>query len=62
MPQKPFDEMSPNGQVRPPYALFADWLERQGGEILARRHRQADMLFRRIGITFAVYGDSSGAA
>ncbi|EKV26938.1 hypothetical protein C882_2162 [Caenispirillum salinarum AK4] len=61
MPKTPFDEMSPNGHIRPPYKTFDTWLKRQDGDVMARRHRQADMLFRRIGITFAVYGDSSGA-
>lgn len=61
MAVKAFDEMSlgPN-QIRPPYTKYREWLDRLPGDFLSRRHRQADALFRRMGITFAVYGDTSG--
>ncbi len=54
----PFDEMSgdPAG-CRPAYRLVQDWLAHQPPEALAARAREAELLFRRIGITFAVYGD-----
>ena len=55
-----FDEMCPNGHIREPYQTYDTWLRRQPADSLGHRHRQADMLFRRIGITFAVYGDTSG--
>ncbi len=56
-----FDEM--NGiagsgiAVRPPYAELSRWLERVKPDLLNLRQREAEVLFRRIGITFAVYGD-----
>lgn len=56
-----FDEMDQgDGAVRAPYETYRAWLNRAPEDLLSRRHAQADMLFRRIGITFAVYGDASG--
>ncbi|WP_428350982.1 circularly permuted type 2 ATP-grasp protein [Lichenifustis flavocetrariae] len=53
-----FDEMSEaGGQPRQVYQRLARWLETVPPDLLASRRRQADLLFRRIGITFAVYGD-----
>ena len=53
-----FNEMSnETGGPRPVYERLARWLEQVPGELLESRRRQADLLFRRIGITFAVYGD-----
>jgi uncharacterized circularly permuted ATP-grasp superfamily protein len=49
------------GQIRPEYRAFADWLHSHPEEELARRRQEADWLFRRVGITFAVYGDKEGA-
>lgn len=52
-----FDEMmSPDG-IRPVYARVAQWVDSSGPEFLARKQREAEHLFRRIGITFAVYGE-----
>ncbi len=34
------------------------WLESSDPEVLAHRRAEAELLFRRIGITFAVYGDA----
>ncbi|MCW6510575.1 circularly permuted type 2 ATP-grasp protein [Hyphomicrobiales bacterium BP6-180914] len=45
------------GQPRQVYQRLARWLETVPPDLLASRRRQADLLFRRIGITFAVYGD-----
>ncbi|MBV9244052.1 MAG: circularly permuted type 2 ATP-grasp protein [Methylobacteriaceae bacterium] len=45
------------GLARPPYQRLARWLETAPTELLASRRSQAELLFRRIGITFAVYGD-----
>jgi len=45
------------GDVRPPYAEVARWLASASGDLLETRRRQAELFFRRIGITFAVYGD-----
>ncbi|MGR4042494.1 circularly permuted type 2 ATP-grasp protein [Pseudomonas sp. 910_21] len=56
-----FDEMhGADGQVRPHYREFASWLERTPDELLARRRREADLLFHRAGITFTLYGDELG--
>ncbi|MFN3592401.1 MAG: circularly permuted type 2 ATP-grasp protein [Thermaurantiacus sp.] len=44
-------------RVRAAYAHIADWLARTPAEMLETRQRQAELFFRRIGITFAVYGD-----
>ncbi|ARN81783.1 circularly permuted type 2 ATP-grasp protein [Methylocystis bryophila] len=52
-----FDEMQgANGAVRAGYAGLAQWLSTASPELLETRRRQAELLFRRIGITFAVYG------
>jgi uncharacterized circularly permuted ATP-grasp superfamily protein len=57
-----FDEMLlADGTVRPHYQAFTDWLNLQSPEILARKRREADVLFHKVGITFAVYGDEAGA-
>jgi len=54
-----FDEMNGvDGRVRPAYAALARWLEEVPGDLLERRRREAELLFRRIGITFAVRGDA----
>ncbi len=53
-----FDEMAlPDGTPREVYRRLAHWLSEAPPELLASRRAQADLLFRRIGITFAVYGD-----
>src|SRR5882672_10232994 len=52
-----FDEMTSAGQVRPPYGEIADWLKAVASGELKRRQGDADLLFRRLGITFAVYGE-----
>ncbi|HLT77182.1 MAG TPA: circularly permuted type 2 ATP-grasp protein [Ferrovibrio sp.] len=55
-----FDEMSaaPAGNgVRPPYQAYKRWLDAVPADLLARRRLEADLLFRRLGITFAVYGE-----
>ena len=57
-----FDEMTlSDGSVRPAYADFAQWLSSAPKELLTHRRNEAELLFRRIGITFAVYGDKDGA-
>src|SRR5580704_15813400 len=53
-----FDEMQDSaGAVRPAYAALKDWLGQIPPDVLDYRRREAELLFRRIGITFAVYGD-----
>lgn len=43
--------------VRSPYRSVADWIEETGTELLTRRREEAEAIFRKIGITFAVYGE-----
>lgn len=53
-----FDEMTLlDGAIRPVYGKVASWLAATPAELLAARRSQAELLFRRIGITFAVYGE-----
>ena len=53
-----YDEMyAAPGQVRPHYQAYARWLAEQPDDVMASRREQAEMIFRRVGITFAVYGD-----
>ena len=54
-----YDEMrTPAGAVRPAYAALDDWLTSTSQETLDYRRREAEFIFRRIGITFAVYGEA----
>ena len=46
--------------VRPHYAAFAEWLRDTPPERIAQNRQAADLLFHRVGITFAVYGEASG--
>ena len=53
-----FDEMKPDGgPVRPPYQRVSEWIEQTGLDMLRQRSAEAEAIFRRIGITFAVYGE-----
>ncbi len=67
MPVKPagarfFDEMSnAAGEVRPHYQGYVSWFDGIPAERMARKRKEADALFHRSGITFAVYGDEEGA-
>ena len=59
---QPFDEMytrlpMEQGEVREHYQRYAQWLATQPMEVMRSRHAEAEMIFRRVGITFAVYGD-----
>ncbi len=45
------------GEVRDPYRALARWLEAAPPDLLTARSRQAELFFRRMGVTFAVYGD-----
>nr|WP_240787107.1 circularly permuted type 2 ATP-grasp protein [Ramlibacter rhizophilus] len=49
--------------VRPHYGSYARWLARQSEEAMRARRVEAELIFRRVGITFAVYGakDEDGA-
>jgi len=53
-----FDEMRGEGtQVREVYREIDRWLKSVSPEQLAHRKEEAEQFFRRIGITFAVYGE-----
>lgn len=63
-----FDEMYATlppqpDQIREHYRPYGQWLAGQGAESMRARREQAEMIFRRVGITFAVYGakDEDGA-
>ena len=46
--------------VRAHYAAFAEWLAETPPARIAQNRHSADLLFHRVGITFAVYGEASG--
>ncbi len=52
-----FNEMFQSGRVRPPYARLQDWVAAMPAELRQMKQAEAEELFRRIGITFAVYGE-----
>ena len=59
-----FDEMNATADtVRAHYKGYQQWLSRQPVEVMQARRSEAEMIFRRVGITFAVYGakDEEGA-
>ncbi|WP_370261919.1 circularly permuted type 2 ATP-grasp protein [Limnobacter sp.] len=61
MSTPPFDEMYAADQsVRTHYQDFSHWLDMQAPEKLQNKRAEADLIFRRVGITFAVYGEESG--
>ena len=56
-----FNEMTADdGSVRAHYAGYAAWLSETPADRIARKRAEADSLFHRFGITFAVYGEESG--
>ena len=57
-----YDEMQlPDGSQRAHYRGYCTWLQSQAADRLARRRAEADSLFHRVGITFAVYGEDEGS-
>jgi uncharacterized circularly permuted ATP-grasp superfamily protein len=46
------------GDLRPAYQELSRWLKETPPDALEYRRQEAELLFRRIGITFAVYGDA----
>lgn len=46
--------------VRRHYREFEAWLAEQPRETIARKRAEADLIFRRVGITFAVYDSEAG--
>ena len=60
-----FDEMNATASsVRDHYQGYQRWLARQPADTMQARRDEAEMIFRRVGITFAIYGvkdeDGSG--
>jgi uncharacterized circularly permuted ATP-grasp superfamily protein len=57
-----FDEMQgEGGAVRDPYGRIEQWLRTLGKKDVAHALREAEAMFRRQGITFAVYGESEAS-
>ncbi|HSF92587.1 MAG TPA: circularly permuted type 2 ATP-grasp protein [Paracoccaceae bacterium] len=52
-----FNEMVDGPSHRPEYQSVLDWIEKNGVDGLQSRRAEAEALFRKIGITFAVYGE-----
>ena len=52
-----FNEMYDNGAVRAPYQGIEAWARDMPADLLNMKQHEAEALFRRIGITFAVYGE-----
>ena len=61
--QLPYEFFTQGKQIRDHYKIYDAWLARQPGDMMAKRREEAEMIFRRVGITFAVYGekDEEGA-
>ena len=56
-----FDEMRGLGEtIREAYRSYNEWLDETPISRLTERHQQADLIFRRLGITFSVYGSDEG--
>ncbi len=52
-----FNEMFDAGGVRGPYQQLQSWVDDMPAELRSLKQAEAEALFRRIGITFAVYGE-----
>jgi uncharacterized circularly permuted ATP-grasp superfamily protein len=52
-----FDEIGAPGETAMHYAMVQQWLEETPSDLLQRKHREAEILFRRIGITFSVHSE-----
>jgi uncharacterized circularly permuted ATP-grasp superfamily protein len=48
------------GEVRSPYRAIEEWLRSTDTSVFAIKRDEADLIFRRVGITFNVYGDQAG--
>ena len=56
-----YDEMlDADGNPRSHCRRYWNWLDEQPDERLAHKRAEADALFHRVGITFAVYGENAG--
>ncbi len=57
-----FNEVqNPDGSVRDAYKAIEQWLATAQKDLIANQQAEAEQFFRRIGITFNVYGDNAGA-
>jgi uncharacterized circularly permuted ATP-grasp superfamily protein len=57
-----FDEMNPaDTGPRHPYTAYDGWLKNQDPARLTEKMRDAERVFRKTGITFAVYGEAEAA-
>ena len=57
-----FNEMRPDETgVRKPYSSYQGWLQKQDPARLAEKMGDAERVFRKTGITFAVYGEAEAA-
>lgn len=60
--KSPYNEMfDEHGAPRLHYGAFHTWLGNQSQALMSLKRAEADLIFRRVGITFAVYGDDLGA-
>ena len=56
-----YDEMrGMDGSVLPHYQSYQAWLEATPKERLEQKRHEAEVMFHRLGITFAVYGEEAG--
>jgi len=56
-----FDEMFTREHLaRPHYRDYEAWMAAQSAVAMANKRAEADLVFRRVGITFAVYGEAAG--
>ncbi|AVL52860.1 circularly permuted type 2 ATP-grasp protein [Roseobacter denitrificans] len=53
-----FSEMTAGDDVRAPYRHYQSWFDGQDVDRLSRKAQEAEVFFRRTGITFNVYGQS----
>jgi uncharacterized circularly permuted ATP-grasp superfamily protein len=51
------DLLKNDALVRSHYKNYLAWLKRQDPKLMQGRREEAEVIFRRVGITFAVYGD-----
>src|SRR5689334_24537727 len=60
-PEEYFNEMyAADGSVRKHYAALSQWLTSTSNDRIAQMREAAQVLFHRVGITFAVNGDTTG--
>src|SRR5664279_3009818 len=55
-----FAERRQKTRVRVPYRAIDEWLRATDASVFASKREEADLIFRRVGITFNVYGDQAG--